>query len=182
MNNGAHGIVRIVLLYEPTQDPRRRRPVPACGCHKGSVECPGRPGPRSHPPPRRQMVLRHRRSVRTGDTPCWAQPAVGARRRPSLLPNGERLEQSRSDSVILRVPRHVGKREESLVSIKWEPVISPTRASLSIHVWLPAARGALSAQCLHLRRGAPSASVYPYVSLAQYLTRARMTSSSKGRT
>ena len=142
MNNGAHGIVRIVLLYEPTQDPRRRRPVPACGCHKGNVECPGRPGARSHPPPRRQMVLRHRRSVRAGDTPCQVQLAVGAQRGRSLLPSGEWLEQRRSGGVILRVSRHVGKREESLISIKWEPVISPTRASLSIHVWLSAARGA----------------------------------------
>ena len=132
--------------------------------------------------PRWQMVLRHRRSVRAGDTPCQVQLAVGAQRRRSLLPSGEWLEQRRSGGVILRVSRHVGKREESLISIEWEPVISPTRASLSIHVWLSAARGALSAQCLHLRRGAPSASVYPYVSLAQYLTRARMTSSSKGRT
>ena len=44
MNNGTHRIVRIVLLNEPTQDPRWPHPSPVRGHHKGSVECPGQLG------------------------------------------------------------------------------------------------------------------------------------------
>jgi len=74
------------------------------------------------------------------------------------------------------------KRGETLISIKWDAAIRPTRAPRSIHIWRSASRRALRARRLHRRRSAPSASVYPCASPAQYLTRAWMTSSSKGRT
>ena len=43
-NDGTHGIVRVVFLYELAQDLAGSGPVPARGRHKGGVERFGRSG------------------------------------------------------------------------------------------------------------------------------------------